>query len=220
MSFDLATGAGARWTGRPGRGAVVCVNGGTAAEVPGTWSASVEWLVRALAPRLPRLGFLEVRYRTKSWRRLDDCVADAAAALETAREEGAEEIAILAFSMGGAVAVRACDTEAGGEVGLVVGVNPWLPPQLELDALRGMRLAIVHGSLDAPLPGLPGVRPALSKAACERARALGVDAERTVVSGAFHAVALRRRRSGGLVALPGARRYRDLVGAELERFCA
>jgi pimeloyl-ACP methyl ester carboxylesterase len=217
MSFDLATGAEARWTGTPGRRAVVCVNGGTAAELPGTWSASVEWLVRALAPRFVGLAFLEVRYRVKSWRRLDSCVEDATAALDAAPAEGAEEVALLAFSMGGAVAVR---NAAAPEVRLVAGVNPWLPPQLELDGLRGRRLAIVHGALDAPFPGVPGVKPSLSRAACERARALGVDAERTVVPGAFHAVALRRRRSGGLLALPGARRYRDLVGAELEHFCA
>jgi hypothetical protein len=104
-------------------------------------------------------------------------------------------------------------------VRIVVGVNPWLPPQLELSTLLDRRLAIVHGSLDAPLPGIPGVKPAMSRAACVRARELGVDAERTMVPGAFHAVAVRRR-GGGLVALPGAGRYRELVARELERFCA
>lgn len=217
MSFEVATGAEARWTGEPGRRVVVCVNGGTAAEVPGTWSASIEWLVRALAAQLPALAFLEVRYRVKSWRRLDDCVEDGRAAIGAAREHGAEEIALLAFSMGGAVAVRSA---AAPEVRLVAGVNPWLPPKLGLEPLVGRRLAIVHGSLDAPLPGVPGVKPSLSREAVERARALGVDAHRTVVPGAFHAVALRRRRHGGLVPLPGAGRYRDLVRAELERFCA
>lgn len=217
MAFPLASGAEGRWTGTPGRRAVVCVDGGTAAPVPGTWSASVEWLVRALAAELCGLAFLEVRYRIKSWQRFDDCVEDGRAAIEAAREAGAEQVALLGFSMGGAVAVR----NAGEpEVRLVAGVNPWLPPQLELEPLAGRRLAIVHGSLDAPLPGIPGVKPAMSRTACERARALGVDAERTVVPGAFHAVALRNRRNGGLVALPGARRYRDLVRAELERFCA
>lgn len=216
MSFALATGAEARWTGTPGRRAVICVNGGTAAEVPGTWSASLEWLVRRLAGRCPGLGFLEVRYRVKSWRRLDLCVEDGGAAVAAARGAGAEEIAMLAFSMGGAVAVR---NAAQPEVGLVVGVNPWLPPQLELEPLVGRRLAIVHGSLDAPLPGVPGVKPSMSKSACDRARALGVVAERRVVPGGFHAVALRRR-GGGLVPLPGARRYGELVGRELERFCA
>ncbi|MGH3070717.1 MAG: hypothetical protein ACRDNB_00415 [Gaiellaceae bacterium] len=215
-SFDLATGAAARWTGSPGRRTVVCVNGGTAAELPGTWSASVDWLVRRLAQRFPGLAFLEVRYRVKSWRRLDSCVEDGAAAIEAARAAGAEQVALLAFSMGGAVAVR---NAAEPEVALVAGVNPWLPPQLELAPLAGRRLAIVHGSLDAPLPGVPGVKPAMSRAAYERALALGIDAARTVVPGAFHAVALRRR-GGGLLALPGAPRYAELVGAELERFCA
>jgi dienelactone hydrolase len=214
MSFGIASGAEARWTGVPGRRAVVCINGGTAAEAPGTWSASIEWLVRQLAER-SSLPFLEVRYRVKSWRRLDLCVEDGGAALAAARAAGAEEIALLAFSMGGAVAVR---NAAAPEVALVVAVNPWLPPQLELEPLAGRRLAIVHGSLDAPLPGIPGVKPSMSLAAAERACALGVDVERRVVPGGLHAVALRRG-NGGLLTLPGARRYRDFVAAELERFC-
>jgi alpha-beta hydrolase superfamily lysophospholipase len=215
-SFELDSGAEARWTGAPGTQVVVCVNGGTAAEVPGTWSASIEWLVRRLARRLPDLGFLEVRYRVKSWRRLDSCVEDGGAALGAARAAGAERVALLAFSMGGAVAVR---NAAAPEVSLVAGVNPWLPPELDLAPLAGRRLAIMHGSLDAPLPGIPGVKPSLSRTAYERAMALGVDASRVVVPGGLHAVALRRG-NGGLVALPGAGRYGELVGAELERFCA
>jgi dienelactone hydrolase len=217
MPFPLASGAEARWTGFPGRRAVVCVDGGTAAAVPGTWSASVEWLVRALAARLDGLAFLEVRYRVKSWRRFDECVEDGAAAVSAAREAGAEELALLGFSMGGAVAVR---NAAAPEVRLVAGVNPWLPPQLELEPLRGRRLAIVHGSLDAPIPGVPGVKPSLSQAAAARARAAGADVEHRILRGGFHAVALRNRRTGGLVPLPAARRYRDVVARELERFCA
>jgi pimeloyl-ACP methyl ester carboxylesterase len=215
LPFALAGGAEARWTGSPDGGAVVCVNGGTAAEVPGTWSASVEWLVQSLAGRFPALGFLEVRYRIKSWRRLELCVEDGRAALEAAVEAGAERIALLAFSMGGSVAVRNAGTAA---VEAVVGVNPWLPPQLDLAPLAGKRLAIVHGSLDAPLPGIPGVKPSMTVEAAERARALGVGVERSVVSG-FHAVALRRR-SGAPVPVPGARSYLRFVHAELERFCA
>ena len=216
MSFALATGAEGRWTGTPGPRAVVCVNGGTAAEVPGTWSASIEWLVRRLVRRYPELGFLEVRYRVKSWRRLDLCVEDGAAAIDAARESGARELALLGFSMGGAVAVR---NAAATGVELVAGVNPWLPPALELDPLRGRRLAIVHGALDAPLPLIPGVKPSMSLAAAERARALGVEVERRVVPFGFHAVALRSR-DDGLLALPGAGRYAGFVGDQLERFCA
>jgi dienelactone hydrolase len=176
----------------------------------------VEWLVRRLAGRQDRPAFLEVRYRLKSWRHFELCVADAGAALDAARAAGAEEVALLAFSMGGAVAVR---NAADRSVRLVLGVNPWLPPELDLQPLSGRRLAIVHAALDAPLPGIPGVKPGLSKAACERARALGIEATRRVVPGAFHAVALRRR-SGGLLTLPGAERVGALVGEELERFCA
>ena len=215
MSFALPTGAEARWTGPPGQRAVICVNGGTAAEVPGTWSASVEWLVRRLAGHFPGLGFLEVRYRVKSWRRLELCVEDARAAIVAARDSGARELALLGYSMGGAVAVQNA-AEPGVE--LVVGVNPWLPPQLDLGPLRGRRLAIAHGLFDAPLPGIPGVKPSMSLAAAERARALGVDVERHVLPG-FHAVALRQR-SGRLVQLPGARRFAELVVGELEEFCA
>ena len=216
MPFELSTGAEARWTGTPGGRAVVCVNGGTAAEVAGTWSASVEWLVRRLSHRFPELGFLEVRYRIKSWRRLELCVEDAAAAIETAQESGADELALLGFSMGGAVAVR---NAAAQGVELVAGVNPWLPPQLELDTLRGRRLAIAHGALDAPLPLIPGVKPSMSLTAAERARALGIEVEREIVPLGFHAVALRRR-DGGMLALPGARSYAGFVGDQLERFCA
>jgi len=215
MPFELSTGAEGRWTGTPGLRAVVCVNGGTAAEVAGTWSASVEWLVRAVARRFPGLGFLEVRYRIKSWRRLELCVEDAAAAIEAARASGAEELALLGFSMGGAVAVR---NAAAAGVELVAGINPWLPPQLELETLRGRRLAIAHGALDAPLPLVPGVKPSMSLAAAERARTIGVEVERRVVPFGFHAVALRRR-DGGMLALPGSDRYADFVGDELERFC-
>src|SRR5687767_10552666 len=107
MSFELRSGAEGRWTGPPTARAVVCVNGGTAAETPGTWSASVEWLVRRLAPRFPALSFLEVRYRVKSWRRLELCVEDTRAGIAAAGERGAEELALLGFSMGGAVAVQA-----------------------------------------------------------------------------------------------------------------
>ena len=216
MPFQLATGAEARWTGVPGVRAVVCVNGGTAAAVPGTWSASVEWLVRRLSRRFPQLGFLEVRYRIKSWQQLELCVEDAAAAIDLARHSGAQELALLGFSMGGAVAVR---NAAADGVELVAGVNPWLPPQLELDAMRGRRLAIVHGALDAPLPLIPGVKPSMSLAAASRAQALGVEVEREVVAGGFHAVAVRRR-SGGMLALPGAGRYAGFVGDQLERLCA
>jgi len=212
----LATGAEGRLTGPVGERAVVCVDGGTRAEVPGTWSASVEYLVRGLAPALAPLSFLEVRYRVKSWRRLDDCVEDGRAALELARERGAREVALLAFSMGAAVSVRVA---AEPEVRSVIGLAPWLPAQLDLAPLAGRRLAIAHGTLDAPLPGVPGVRPSLSAEAHRRALELGVESERTVLRGALHAIALRAP-GGRLVPMPRARRWLALARTELERFCA
>jgi pimeloyl-ACP methyl ester carboxylesterase len=102
---DLATGAEMRLTGT-GAVAVVCVNGGQASEVEGTWSASLEWLVRRLAPQFPGLVFAEVRYRVKSWRRLEACVEDARAAV---RALGEQRTVLLGFSMGGAVAISTAD---------------------------------------------------------------------------------------------------------------
>lgn len=216
MSFELQSGAQARWTNEPGRCAVVCVNGGMAADVPGTWSSSLEWLVRCLAARFRGFGFLEVRYRTKSWRRLERCIEDAQSAIEAARKAGAEEIALVGYSMGGAVAVH---TAADPAVRSVIALAPWLYPQLDLAPLAGRRLAIVHGSLDRGLPGIPGVRPALSLDGYQRARRQGIDAVRTVIPLASHAIALRGP-SGLLVRLPRARRWAELVAEELERFCA
>ncbi len=48
--MKLSTGAEVRITNDVSERAVVCVNGGQSRQVPGTWSASIEWLVRALAP--------------------------------------------------------------------------------------------------------------------------------------------------------------------------
>ena len=192
------------------------MNGGTAAVTAGTWSASIEWLVRTVAPGFPRLGFVEVRYRLKSWRRLELCVEDARAAIAAARERGAEEIALLGFSMGGAVAVRAAGDPS---VSTVIGLAPWLYPELDISPLDGRRFAIVHGALDRGLPGVPGVAPELSRRGYERARERGVDAVRTTVAGALHPIALRVA-WGALVPMPRARRFAELVHRELELFCA
>ena len=152
----LATGAESRSTGN-GRQAVVCMNGGRAAAVPGTWSATIEWLVSRLAPRFPELRFLEVRYRVKSWRHLEDCIADARAAIA----EAGPRTLLLGFSMGGAVSI-ACAGEP--EVAGVLGLAPWIPDRLPVEPLRGKRLRVLHGSLDRALPGVPGVSPELAPA--------------------------------------------------------
>ncbi len=207
----LPTGAEARLHGESGAAAVVCVNGGQASLVPGTWSASLEWLVRRLAPSFPSLRFAEVRYRVKSWKRFDDCVADALAAIETV---GCERTLLVGFSMGGAVAVRAA---AHGSVRAVLGLAPWLPDELDLTPLRGRRLDVVHGALDRWLPGIPGVSPTLSRRGFERARRLGIDGSYTVIPGAVHGMALRRR-SGRLLALPRAGRWATLASGAIAKF--
>src|SRR5262249_45827600 len=92
----LSSGAEARVTGLLGGPAVVCVNGGQGAEVPGTWSATLEWLVRRLAPALPGLAFVEVCYRVKSWKRLGECIEDCRAAVDLAH---APRVALVGFSM-------------------------------------------------------------------------------------------------------------------------
>jgi dienelactone hydrolase len=207
----LATGAELRVTGTTQGAAVICVNGGQAAEVEGTWSASLEWLVRRLAPRFPALGFAEVRYRIKSWRRLEWCIEDARAAI---REVDAPRTLLLGFSMGGAVSIG-CADEPGVEE--VLGLAPWIPDRLSVEPLRGKRLRVLHGSLDRNLPGVPGVSPALSRRGFDRARAIGVEGEYTVIPGALHGVALQAC-SGRLVPLPRARRWAELVEAELARF--
>ena len=195
------TGAGAT--------AVVCVNGGQASEVEGTWSASLEWLVRRLAPRFPELAFAEVRYRIKSWKRLDDCIADARAAI---REVGAERTLMLGFSMGGAVAISVCDEPS---VEGVLGLAPWIPDRLSLKPLRGKRLDVLHGSLDGWLPLIPGVSPASSRRGFERARALGVAGTYALIPGALHAIALRPH-WGHPIALPRAAEWERRIAAQLE----
>lgn len=202
-----------RVTGAVGEHAVVCVNGGQHREVDGTWSASVEWLVEAVAPRLPTLAFAEVRYRVKSWRRLESCVEDARAAVF---EVGAPRVALLGFSMGGAVSIAVASEPKVAEV---VGLAPWIPDQLDVSTLRRKRLTVIHGSFDRWLPGIPGVSAAHSRKGFDRARERGADGRYVLVPGGFHGIALRSP-WGTLVPLPKAHRWAELVEEELRRFAS
>ena len=206
----LSTGAEARLHGDGAAKAVVCVNGGQAAEVPGTWSASIEWLVQRLARRFPDIRFVEVRYRVKSWKRLDACVEDALAAIDVT---DAPRTVLVGFSMGGAVSVRAA---AHPSVVGVVGLAPWLPDQLDVTPLRGRRLDVIHGALDRWLPGVPGVSPTISRRGFERATQLGVEGSYTVIPGAVHGLALRAP-WGSLLPLPRADRWAELASEHLRR---
>ena len=81
-----------------------------------------------------RSSFVEVRYRIKSWKRLTWCIDDCRAAITLAVGDGAEEIALLGFSMGGAVAIAAADHPL---VTTVIGLAPVDPrPARRLDARR------------------------------------------------------------------------------------
>ena len=111
--------------------AVVCVNGGQAAAVEGTWSASLEWLVARVAPQFPELRFAEVKYRIKSWNHFDSCLEDARSAIERV---DAERTLLLGFSMGGAVAISVADDP---RVEGVLGLAPWIPDQALRRAVAG-----------------------------------------------------------------------------------
>ncbi|MGH2996789.1 MAG: alpha/beta hydrolase [Gaiellaceae bacterium] len=192
----------------------MCVDGGSPLEKPGDWSATLEWLVRRLAPRLPGLGFVEVRYRIKSWVRLDDCIEDAQAGIAAALDGGARELALLGFSFGGGISTLIAGHPS---VTTVIGLAPLLPADIDLSGVEGRRVALIHGGLDRPFLGIPGVRPELTLRCYRRMLERGVDATYTRIPGAVHGVALRAP-GGGMVALPRARRWLDAVAAELERF--
>ena len=213
-AFSLASGAEARVRNEGAPLWAILVNGGTAKRVPGTWSATSELLAAELAPRFTDICFVEVRYRLKTWKELDSCIADAAAALDLAQTEGARDALLVGFSMGGAVSIGVAghDTAAG-----VLGLAPWIPNQIPLDGLRGKRFDVVHGAWDRYLPGVPGVSPSSSLAGFERAQALGVEGTYTLIPGGLHGCAVRAR-SGRLVRLPRWRHWVEQVAVGLERF--
>ena len=103
----LPTGAEARLRNDGAGLAAVLANGGTAKQVPGTWSATSELLAAELAPRHPEIAFAEVRYRVKSWNALESCMADTDAALDLTESLGARRAILIGFSMGGAVSIGA-----------------------------------------------------------------------------------------------------------------
>ena len=118
--------------------------------------------------------------------------------------------------MGGAVAVQAAVEPA---VEAVVGLAPWLPDRLSLEPLRGHRFAVIHGTLDRWLPGIPGVSPASSRRGFERARALGVEGE-LHADPAARCTASRSGAGERALPLPGAKSWARHVAAELARFQA
>lgn len=208
--FPLARGAEARARNPDGSRAAVLVNGGTSRRVPGTWSATSEWLAERLAARFPDVAFVEVRYRTKSWNELPSCIEDA----EDALTATARPSILVGFSMGGAVAIGAADHEGAAAV---LGLAPWIPPQLDLSPLRGKRFDVVHGAWDRWLPLVPGVSAKHSRSGFERALSAGAHGTYTVIARGLHGVALRAR-GGSLIALPRAKAWLGPVSDAIEHF--
>lgn len=211
----LATGAEARVTNAGRRLGVVLVNGGTARQVPGTWSSTSELLTQELAPRWESLTFVEVRYRVKSWHVLPSCIADARAALDLiGPAQASGSVLVVGFSMGGGVALGvAGDPRVEG----VLGLAPWIPEQLAIDGIAGKRFDVVHGSWDRWLPGIPGVSPATGRRGFTRAQALGSAGTYTLIPRGLHGAAVRRR-SGALQRLPAWRRWVDETERALAAF--
>jgi hypothetical protein len=116
--------------------------------------------------------------------------------------------------MGGAVSIASAGHPA---VERVVGLAPWIPDRLDVSPLDGKRLAVVHGSLDSWLPGIPGVSPRHTLRGLERIAARGVETTHTLLSGAVHGIAVRAP-WGKPVPLPRAGAWTQLVRAELAAF--
>lgn len=209
-TVPLAHGAEARVRNPDAPLAAVLVNGGTARRIPGTWSATSEWLAERLAERFPEIAPVEVRYRTKSWNELPSCVRDATDALDAAERPSI----LIGFSMGGAVAIGAAGHPRAEAV---LGLAPWIPPQLDLAPLRGKRFDVVHGAWDRWLPLVPGVSAQHSRSGFERALAAGAEGTYTLIPRGLHGVALRSG-GGSLVTLPRAKAWLDPVSAAIERF--
>jgi len=195
---------------------VVCLSGGSGGLVPGDWGGSIELLVSRLAPRHPDVRFHEVRYRVKSWNRLELCVEDARAALDAATDPRGRGTLLIGFSMGGAVAIGAAGHPS---VTAVVGLAPWIPDRMSVESLRGRRLAVVQGSLDGWLPGIPGITPASSRRGYERVREAGIPATYELIQGALHPIALRGP-GGRLIPMPRAGVWTDRVAAQIDLFRA
>ena len=141
---------------------MVCVNGGTGTSCPATGAPRSNGWSSAWPREHPAIAFHEVRYRVKSWKHLDSCLEDAEAALDAAADPGGRRTLLLGFSMGGAVSIGVAGHPS---VSTVVGLAPWIPARLDVGGMRGRRLAVIQGSLDGWIPGIPGVSPRSSRAA-------------------------------------------------------
>ena len=202
----LSTGADIRVGGPSGPDAVLFLGGTSRSELPGTWGTSSRWLADAARERFPERAVAELRYVVKSWKRLDLLEADTRAAVRLLVDRGAQRVTLVGFSGGGTAGLSAAD-EPG--VTTLIALAPWLPQQADPPQLQNRRIAVIHGTLDG-LPFLPGTSPRASRAALPRLAALGASTSYTRLPGGVHGIVLAAP-WGGIIRLPRAKRWRELV---------
>ena len=211
-TLPLARGAEARARNADAPLAAVLVNGGTARRVPGPGARPANGSRRRLAKRFPEVAFVEVRYRTKSWNELGSCMEDAAT-------PSTQPIGPPSSSASRWVAPLPSVWPTTMRVEAVLGLAPWIPPQLDLRPLRGKRFDVVHGAWDRWLPLVPGVSAKHSRSGFERALAAGAQAPTPSfrgVSTGWPCAPVEARSSR----CPGPRAWLDPVSAAIERFRA
>ena len=214
---QLPTGAEARICNEGGRLIAVLVNGGTAKPVPGTWSATSELLAVQLAPRFPNVSFVEVRYRVKTWKALDSCIAGCRGGARACRSNGARAALLVGFSMGGAVAISVVGRGRGCRRARPRAVDPARASgrRSAPQALRRGARRVGSRSCREYRASAPGIR---GRRGNGRGR-LGAEGTYSVIPRGLHGCAVRSRR-GGLVRLPRWRAWVEQRGRDLERFAA
>jgi dienelactone hydrolase len=145
----------------------------------------------AIAAYIPTAAVYRLQFSVRGWN------GDGAAVLGDARwaidqiaaAHPGLPIAVVGHSLGGRVAMHVVGSSsstaaAGGASRVVgaVGLAPWVEPNDPVDLLRGVPLAVVHGSRDRIVPE-PSTRAWLARAARAGAR---IDS--TLIDGAGHAM--------------------------------
>ena len=203
-AITLTTGAEMRVTGLGAR-PTVRVNGGQAARLPGTWSASLEWLVRRIQ-LLPGHRFLEeARYRVKSWHALELCEEDTRAAVAVA---GAPRTLLSASrwvgpSLSAAPTRRASRAFSAWRRGCPTASSSTGSREAPRRPARIARPEAAGHPRRQPVELAQELRP-------RQQRGLGIEGTYRLIPGAVHGIAIRAR--SGVVPLPGARRWAALVG--------
>ena len=159
---------------------------------------------RRLAPRVPRPR-VRARCATGSSRGSGSTGASRTRAPRSTRSVR-ERTLLVGFSMGGAVAVASRPSRPSRPSS---ASRRGSPTASTLDALRGKRLDVLHGSLDRWLPGIPGVIAGeLAPRLRARARRSASRATYTIIPGAR-----ARARAARALGPAGAAAARRDVGA-------